>query len=64
MIAVLREVVYLACRVIAVVCGIASATIAVSIVAGKFPDADAWMMVVFFAAVGAASWIASNAARI
>jgi hypothetical protein len=48
----------------AFLCGIAAVTIAVAIVAKKLPDPQAWMAVVFFAAIGVASWIAGRAARI
>jgi hypothetical protein len=62
--AVLREVIYLCCIAIAVVCGIAAVTIAVAIVSGKLPDPQAWMAVVFFVATGVAFLIAGRAARI
>jgi hypothetical protein len=49
---------------IAFLCAIAVVTIALAIVANKLPDPQAWMAAVFFAAIGGASWIAGNAARI
>jgi uncharacterized membrane protein (DUF373 family) len=63
-IAVLREVIHLCCMAIAFLCAIAVVTIALAIVANKLPDPQAWMAAVFFAAIGGASWIAGNAARI
>jgi hypothetical protein len=45
-------------------CGIAALTITVAIVTNKLPDSQAWMSVVFFAAVGGATWIAGRAASI
>jgi hypothetical protein len=48
---------------IALICGIAALTIAVAIVTNKLSDSQAWMAVVFFAAVGSAAWIAGSAAR-
>lgn len=35
-----------------------------SIVVATFLDAETWMIVAFFAAVGVACWTTSNAARI
>lgn len=63
-IAVLREALYLCCVAITFLCGIAAVTIAVAVVANKLPDPQAWMAVIFFAAIGCASWIAGQAARI
>ena len=63
-IAVIREILYLCCTAIAVLCGIVAATIAVAIAANKIPDPQAWKAVVFFVAIGGASWIAARAARI
>ena len=60
----LREVLFPCCMVIASVCGIAALTIVLAIATNKLTDPQAWMAVVFFAAVGIASWIAGNAARI
>ena len=48
----LREVLVLCCMVIASVCGIAALTIVLAIAANKLTDPQAWMAVVFFAAVG------------
>jgi hypothetical protein len=62
--AFLREVFFICCMVIAVVSEIAAATIAVAIAINKLTDPQAWMAAVFFAAIGIASWIAGNAARI
>jgi hypothetical protein len=64
MIASVREVLHVLCIAIAVLCGIAAVTIAVAIVANKLPDPQPWKAVVFFAAIGVASWIAGRAARI
>ena len=64
MIAVIREILYLCCTAIAILCGIVAATIAVAIVANKISDPQAWTAVVFFVAIGGASWIAARAARI
>jgi uncharacterized membrane protein (DUF373 family) len=63
-IAVLREVIHLCCMTTAFLCGIAVVTIALAIVANKLSDPQAWTAAVFFAAIGVASWIAGNAARI
>jgi hypothetical protein len=41
-------------------CGIAVLTIAVAIVTNKLPDSQAWIAVVFFAAVGGAAWTAGR----
>ncbi|SHN66218.1 hypothetical protein SAMN05444170_0875 [Bradyrhizobium erythrophlei] len=61
---VLREILYLCCMAITILCGIAALTITVAIVTNKLPeDPQAWMAAVFFAAVGAAAWIAGRAAR-
>ena len=49
---------------IAVLCGIAAVTIGVAIISNKLSDPHAWLAAVFFAAIGVASWIADNAARI
>jgi fucose permease len=49
---------------IAFMCGIAAVTIPVAIVAKKLSDPQAWIAVVFFTAIGAASWIAGRAASI
>lgn len=64
MIAFLRMVLYWCCMAIAMMSGIAALTITVAIVANKLPDSQAWMAVVFFAAAGAAAWIAGRAASI
>ncbi|SHN84049.1 hypothetical protein [Bradyrhizobium erythrophlei] len=48
----LREVLFLCCMVIASVCGIAALTIVLAIATNKLTDPQAWMAVVFFAAVG------------
>jgi hypothetical protein len=56
----LREVLFVCSMVVALVSGIAAATIAVAIVTNKLPDSQAWMSVVFFAAVGVAAWIAAS----
>jgi hypothetical protein len=64
MIAFLRTVLYRCCMVLALMCGIAALTISVAIVTNKLPDSQAWMAVVFFAAVGCAAWIAGRAANI
>ena len=63
MIAFLRTVLYQGCLVLALMCGIAALTITVAIITNKLPDPQAWMSVVFFAAVGGAAWIAGRAAR-
>lgn len=64
MIVVLREVLYLCCMAIAFLCGIAAVTVALAILTNKLPDPQAWTAVVFFVAVGCASWIVSRAAKI
>ena len=64
MITFLREALYLCCIALAVLCGIAAVTISVAIASNKLSDPQAWMAVVFFAAVGAAFWIAAHAAAI
>ena len=63
MIAFLRMVLYQCCMLIVLMCGIAALTITVAIVTNKLLDSQAWMAVVFFAAVGSAAWIAGSAAR-
>jgi hypothetical protein len=63
MIAFLHTVLCGCCMVIAFTCGIAALTIAVAIVTNKLPDSQAWLAVVFFAAVCAAAWTAGRAAR-
>jgi hypothetical protein len=64
MAAFLRKVLYFGCIVTALICGIAALTIAVAIVANRLPDdPQAWMSVVFFAAVSAGAWIARRAAN-
>ena len=63
-IAFLRMVLYRCCMAIAFMCGIAAVTIPVAIVAKKLSDPQAWIAVVFFTAIGAASWIAGRAASI
>lgn len=64
MIAVLREMIYLCCMVMTVICAIAAVTIAVAIVLDKLSDPQAWTAAVFFAAIGVASLIAGRAAKI
>jgi hypothetical protein len=64
MIPFLRTVLYGCCMVIALMSAIAALTIAVAIVTNKLADPQSWMAVVFFAAVGAAAWIAGRAASI
>lgn len=64
MMAVLREALHVCCTVVAILCLIAVLTIAVAIATNKLSDPQAWMALVFFAALGVASWIASRAARI
>ena len=63
MIAVLRTALYWCCMAVALMSGIAALTIAVAIVTSKLPDSQAWMAVVFFAAVGVAAWVAGSAAK-
>lgn len=63
MIAVLREVLHVCCMTIAVLCGIAALTIAAAIISNKAPDPQTWMAVVFFTAIGIASWIVGRAVR-
>jgi hypothetical protein len=60
--AYLRTVLYLCCRVIALMCGIAALTITVAIVTDKLPDPQAWMGRGVTAAGGAA-WTVGRAAR-
>jgi hypothetical protein len=59
----LREVLFVCSVVIALVSGIAAATIALAIVTNKLPDSEAWMTVLFFAAFGGAAWIAGSAVK-
>jgi hypothetical protein len=59
-----RTVLYRCCLAIALMCGIATLTITVAIVANKLPDdPQAWMSAVFFGLVGGAGWAAGRAAR-
>ena len=58
-----REAVHVCGLVVACLCAIAALTIAVAIVANKLSDPQAWKAVLFFAAIGCASWIAARAAR-
>jgi hypothetical protein len=63
--AFLRELFYISCMVIAVVSGIAAATIALAIATNKLTDfSQAWMAVAFFAAIGFAAWVAASALKI
>jgi hypothetical protein len=63
MIAVLREALHVCCTAIAFLCLIATLTIIIAIATNELSsDPQAWMAVVFFAAAGVASWIASRAA--
>ncbi len=64
MIAFLREALYFLCIVIAFVCLAAALTITVAIATNKLQDPQAWMSVVFFAAVSVAAWIAGRAASV
>lgn len=61
--AFLREAFFICCTVIAVVSGIAAATIAVAIAIRQLTDPQAWMAAAFFVAIGCAAWIAGSAAR-
>jgi hypothetical protein len=61
---ILRELLCLCCMALAFLCGVAATTIAVAIVANKLSDPQAWMAAMFFAAVGAACWIAARAAKV
>jgi len=63
MIARLRMVLYRCGLAVAFMCGIAALTILAAIVTNKLPDSEAWMAVVFFAAVGSLSWMASRVAK-
>jgi hypothetical protein len=63
MIARLRMVLYRCGMAIALICGIAALTILAAIFTNKLPDSQAWMAVVFFAAVGGFAWIVGRAAR-
>jgi FtsH-binding integral membrane protein len=60
--AFLRMVLYRCGMAIALIGGIAALTIVVAIITNKLSDSQAWMAVVFFAAVGGAAWIAGRAA--
>ena len=60
----LREVLFVCSMVIALLSGIAAATIAVAIVTNRLPDSQAWLSVLFFAAIGGAAWIAGSAAKL
>jgi hypothetical protein len=62
--AFLREAFFIFCVVLAVVSGVAAATIAMAIAIGKLTDPQAWLAMAFFAAIGCAAWIAGSAARI
>jgi hypothetical protein len=42
---------------IALVCGIAALTIFAAIITGKLLDSNAWIVMMFFAAVGCISWL-------
>jgi hypothetical protein len=63
MIARLRMVLYRWGLAIAFMSGIAALTILAAIVTNKLPDSEAWMAVVFFAAVGVLSWTAGRAVK-
>jgi hypothetical protein len=63
MIAHLRMFLYRCGMAIAFICGIAALTISAAIVTNKLPDSQAWMAVVFFAAVASVAWIVGRAAR-
>ncbi len=63
MIARLRMVLYRCGLTIAIMSGIAALTILAAIVTNKLPDSEAWMAVVFFAAVGVFSWMAGRAVK-
>jgi hypothetical protein len=63
MIARLRMILYRCGLAIALMSGIAALTILVAIVTNKLPDSEAWMAVVFFAAVSVLSWTAGRAVK-
>jgi len=63
MISFLRTVLYRCGMAIAFMSGIAALTIVAAIVTNKLPDSQAWMAVVFFAAVGGFAWVVGRAAR-
>jgi hypothetical protein len=63
MIARLRMVLYRCGLAIAFMSGMAALTILAAIVTDKLPISEAWMAVVFFAAVGVLSWTAGRAVK-
>ena len=48
---------------IALVCWIAALTIFTAIITGKLSDSNAWIAMMFFAAVGCISWLVGRAAK-
>jgi len=63
MIARLRMVLYRCGLAIAFVSWMAALTILAAIVTNKLPVSEAWMAVVFFAAVGVLSWTAGRVVK-
>jgi hypothetical protein len=63
MITRLRMVLYRCGLAIAIMSVIAALTILTAIVTNKLPVSEAWMAVVFFAAVGVLSWTAGRAVK-
>lgn len=63
MIARLRMTLYQCGLATAFMSGIAALTIFAAIVTNKLPDSEAWMAVVFFAAVSVLSWTAGSAVK-
>jgi hypothetical protein len=48
---------------IALVCWIAALTIFTAIITGKLSDSNAWIAMMFFAAVGCISWLVGRGAK-
>jgi hypothetical protein len=48
---------------IALVCWIAALTIFTAIITGKLSDSNAWIAMMFFAAVGCVSWLVGRGAK-
>jgi hypothetical protein len=63
MIAGLRMVLYRCGLAIAFMSGMAALTILAAIITNKLPISEAWMAVVFFAAVGVFSWTVGRAVK-
>jgi hypothetical protein len=63
MLARLRTVFYWCSLAIALVCWIAALTILTAIITGKLSDSNAWIAMMFFAAVGCICWLAGRGAK-